>query len=75
MTNLVWSELQDASSRTSQPHIGSDGAGDKAIPRFRQGPGQDFVTQSRGMPALRGMHGIPERPSGHGSRNIPEATG
>jgi hypothetical protein len=26
MTNLVWSELQDASSRTSQPHIGSDDA-------------------------------------------------
>jgi len=50
MTNLVWGELQDASSRTSQPHIGSDGAGNKAIPLLRQGPGQDFVAKTLECP-------------------------
>jgi hypothetical protein len=58
MTNLVWGELQDASSRTSQPHIGSDGAGTKAIPLFRQDLKQHFVAERRGMPGLRAMHSL-----------------
>jgi hypothetical protein len=36
MMNLVWDELQDASSRTSQPHIGSDGRRTKSIPLHSQ---------------------------------------
>jgi len=36
MLNLVWDEVQDESSRNSQPHIGSDGAGTKGFTHLRQ---------------------------------------
>jgi len=36
MLNLVWDEVQDESSRNSQPHIGSDGAGTTHFPPARQ---------------------------------------
>ena len=36
LLNLVWDEVQDESSRNSQPHIGSDGAGTKGFTYPRQ---------------------------------------
>ena len=46
LANLVWSELQDASSRTSQPHIGSDERGTKGINPSRQGPASKFCAEA-----------------------------
>lgn len=50
LANLVWSELQDASSRTSQPHIGSDERGTKGINPSRQEPAVKFCAEALETP-------------------------
>lgn len=49
MLNLVWDEVQDESSRNSQPHIGSDGAGTTHFTPPRQELGRFFCLKCLGL--------------------------
>ena len=49
MLNLVWDEVQDESSRNSQPHIGSDGAGTTHFPYISQELPRFFCLKRLGL--------------------------